>query len=792
MKFAVSWLEEWVKPNLSAGDLAHRITMAGLEVDSIEADGEGLDGVVIAEVAGVARHPDADRLSVCTVSTGDADTVEVVCGAPNVFAGMKTPLAVPGTRLPNGMQLRRSKIRGVVSNGMLCSAVEIGLGSESDGILELPADAPVGQPLAEYLDVPDTVIDVDITPNRGDCFCVLGVARDVAALTGQPMTGPDMHPVAASIDSVHPVERPVPEACPRFAHRVVRNFNGKARSPLWMTERLRKSGLRAIHPVVDVTNYVMLELGQPLHAYDLARLQGPVRPRYAKTGEKVTLLDGREVALNEDTVVISDDSGAIGMAGIMGGLSTMVTDETRDVFFEAAFWPQEVMAGRARSYAMHTDASTRFERGVDPAGQARAVERAVELLVMIAGGDAGPLVDDYDERLLPARKSIHLTASRLEQVLGLSIKAERVTEILAALGLEIEEGDDHWNVIPPSYRFDIAMEDDLVEEVARVYGYDRIPEATATASMPLGPVTESAVDMDVVANTLVARDYQEVITYSFVDAELDQVVSGTKTDLILSNPISSEMSVMRSSLWPGMLRVAASNVARQQDRVRIFEIGRTYHGTQSEPREVLRVGGVVLGPAVAEQWSTKPQGVDFYDLKADVETLLAMSGAAENFTFVGVENPALQPGQCAVVRRGDEFVGYVGKLHPSVAGAFELKSAVYVFELDVEKTFAADIPVASAISKFPAIRRDIAVVVDDAVIGADLVEVVRSAAPELIRNVIIFDIYRGPGIEAGRKSVALGLILQETSRTLTDVDADTAIDTAIQKIKQEFDADLRD
>ena len=374
MKFALSWLQDWVETSLSPAQLAERITLAGLEVDSIELDGEGLDGVVVAEVLSFRRHPDADRLNVCSVSAGDGEPIEVVCGAPNVTTGMKTPLAVPGTRLPNGVKLRRSKIRGVVSNGMLCSAVEIGLGSESDGILELPVDAPVGAPLADYLGAPDTVVDVDITPNRGDCFCVLGIARDVAALTGARMTSPNMDVVPATIDTVHPVARPVPAACPRFAHRVVRNIDPLAASPLWMTERLRKSGLRAIHPVVDVTNYVMLELGQPLHAYDLDRLNGPVQPRYAVAGETVTLLDEREVTLNPDTVVITDDSGPIGLAGIMGGLSTMVTDETRNVFFEAAFWPQDVMAGRARSYAMHTDASLRFERGVDPSGQARAVE----------------------------------------------------------------------------------------------------------------------------------------------------------------------------------------------------------------------------------------------------------------------------------------------------------------------------------------------------------------------------------------------------------------------------------
>ena len=536
----------------------------------------------------------------------------------------------------------------------------------------------------------------------------------------------------------------------------------------------------------------MLELGQPLHAYDLARLSGPVRPRYATAGEKVTLLDEREIELAEDTVVITDDSGPIGMAGIMGGLSTMVTDATSDVFFEAAFWPQNVMAGRARSYAMHTDASTRFERGVDPAGQARAVERAVELLIAIAGGSAGPLVDDCDEALLPKRPSITLTSARLTQVLGAEIPRQKVTEILTALGLETEERGADWSVTPTGYRFDIAIEDDLVEEVARVYGYDRIPEVTATADLPLAAVTEKTVDLDQVANALVARDYQEVITYSFVDEASDQRISGTKSDLILSNPISSEMSVMRSSIWVGMLDVAASNVARQQDRVRIFEIGKTYHGSRTAPVEVVRVGGVVLGSTFGEQWAVKPQTVDFYDLKADVQMLLGMAGHGEEFAFAAAEMPALQPGQSAEIIRGDDVVGVIGKLHPSVAKSFDLKGKVFVFELNAEKTFAAKVPTAKPISKYPAIRRDIAVVVNDDVVGADLIRAAQAAAPELIRRVTIFDVYRGPGIEAGRKSIALGLILQETSRTLTDVDADTAIDAAVQKITQEFDADLRE
>ena len=792
MRFAMSWLKEWVDPAMPAEALGARITMAGLEVDSIETDGTGIDGLLVAEVLEAKKHPDADRLSVCQVSTGNGDAIEVVCGAPNVRAGLKTAFAAPGVTLPNGMTLKQTRIRGVISNGMLCSAAEIGLGTEADGIMELPNDAPVGDSLADYLALPDAIIDVDITPNRGDCFSVLGIARDVAALTEQTLSGPDIECPAASTDTVYPVERPVPEACPRFAHCVVEGIDPSSRSPLWMTERLRKSGLRAIHPVVDVTNYVMLELGQPLHAYDMDRLQGPIRPRFAKEGEEVTLLDESHVTLNTDTVVITDDSGVLGLAGIMGGLSTMVSDATTNVFFEAAFWPQDIMAGRARSYAMHTDASTRFERGVDPSGQSRAIERAVQLLVEIAGGKAGPLVDDCDEALLPQRSAITLTPGRLRQVLGAEIPATTVTGILRGLGLETKELDGAWNVIPPSHRFDIAIEDDLVEEVARIYGYDQIPESTAIAQMPLRPVTETRVDMDRVADSLVARDFHEVITYSFIDDKSDTEISGETSELILSNPISSEMNVMRSSLWPGMLKVAADNVARQQDRVRIFEVGKTYHGTASKPVEILRLGALVLGSRHREQWGDRIQGVDFYDLKADVEAILAMSGDAQEFSFRAADHPALQPGQSAAVHRGDNPVGLIGKLHPNAQKSFGLKRDVFVFELDIARAFEARIPAAIPVSRFPQVRRDVAFVVKESVTGSELVKAVFAAAPEAFRHVKVFDVYRGEGIEAGLKSIALGLILQETSRTLTDEEADAAVAAAVKKIKHDFDAELRE
>ncbi len=792
MRFAESWLREWVDPKLDTEALGHKLTMAGHEVNSVESQGSGLSGVVIAEVLAVGKHPDADRLSVCQVSTGKGKPIEVVCGAPNVVAGMKSPLASPGVRLPDGTKLRRSKIRGVESNGMLCSAIELGLGDEADGIIALPDDAPTGADLSEYLELPDNIFDLDLTPNRGDCFSVLGMAREVAAITGSNLTPPDLPQVSVTIDDIHPVEVKDPSACPRFAGRVIRNIETNARSPIWMTERLRRSGLRPIHPVVDVTNYVMLELGQPLHAYDLAALKGAIRPRFAKKGEKVTLLDEKEVDLARDTLLITDDSGPIGLAGIMGGLGTAVSEQTRDVYFEAAFWPPSVIAGRARSYGLHTDASLRFERGVDPDGQARAVERATELLVAISGGEVGPLTDIVNDKHLPSVPSISLRRARLERVLGAEIPDDTVVEILNNLQLGVEQSADGWQVTPPSFRFDLEIEDDIVEEVARIYGYDLIPETTATAELPLRPVTESKIDLELVAASLVARDYQEVITYSFIDAENNRRFTGEDSELVLSNPISSEMSVMRASLWPGMIASASANVARQQERVRFFEIGKSFHGKLKKPREVVRVSGLAIGSAMPEQWGAAAQSVDFFDIKSDIEALLQMAGDGVKIDFEASSHVALQVGQVANIVRDGQVIGVLGKLHPAIAQSFDLNKDVMLFELDAALAFASNVPKSVVVSKFPAIRRDIAIVVDENVAAGDLVKVAASSAPDLIRNVTIFDVYQGPGIEAGRKSIALGLILQETSRTLTDEDADSVMDRAIRNLKREFAAELRD
>ena len=690
------------------------------------------------------------------------------------------------------MQLRRAKIRGVESNGMLCSAAELDLGDDADGIMELPDDAPTGGSLAGVLDLPDHSFDLDLTPNRGDCFSVLGIARDVAALADLPMKDPGVEPVPPTIDDEHPVELVHPQGCPRFAARVVRDIDMSAQSPLWMKERLRRSGLRSIHPVVDVTNYVMMELGQPLHAYDLKCLNGPIRPRLANAGENLKLLDESVVELKPNTLVITDDSGAIGMAGIMGGYSTMVTDDTVDVLFEAAFFTPEIMAGVARQYGMHTDASMRFERGVDPANQARAIERATELLLQISGGSAGPLVDHHVKEFLPEPVSMTLRASRLGRVLGAEIPAERVTSILSGLGLTAEETGDGWRVDVPSYRFDIDVEDALIEEVARIYGYDEIPEITATGDTPLALAPEGHVDLDSVAETLVARDYQEIVTYSFIDEQVNEKATGERSALVLSNPISSEMSVMRGSIWPGLLTAASANLARQQDRVRFFEIGKTFHGTLEDTQEVVRVAGIAAGNALGEQWGSRAQVVDFFDIKSDIEALLQMTGAAGEFSFAPGDHVLLQPGQCAVIHRDDIAVGVVGKLHPNAAKQFDIGKDALLFELDAERCFAARVPVADVISKYPAIRRDIAVLVDENVTAGALTNAASAAAPALVRSVRIFDVYQGRGIEAGLKSVALGLILQETSRTLTDEDADTVMSAVLRKLQQDFGAELRD
>ena len=793
MLVSEQWLREWSDPDIESAGLAERLTMAGLEVKRSERGGPELgEHVVIGRVVNVEPHPDADRLLVCTVDAGLGESLQIVCGATNVRADKLVPTALVGAKLPGGLRIRKSKLRGVESQGMLCSAAELGFGDDADGILLLDADAPVGGTLEDYLALRDTVMDLDLTPNRGDCFSILGVAREVAAFSGAPLGGPVIEPVAASIKDVFPIHIDAPGACPRFVARVVRNVAADASTPFWLCEKLRRAGIRPIHPVVDVTNYVMLELGQPLHSYDLNRIDESIIVRMAKPGEELVLLDGNTVRLEADVLAIADAGGAIGVAGIMGGDSTAVSEQTRDILFEAAFFAPAAISGRARRLALHTDASLRFERGVDPEHQERAIERATSLLLEIAGGEAGPIIEARSDADLPERPAVLLREQRLGAVLGADIPSEIVGELMGGLHLQVERVTEGWMVTPPGFRFDLELEEDLIEEVARSFGYDRVGEQHARVELVLAPASEQKVPLERLQDALVDRGYQEVITYSFGGADLQTRFNPDVTALGLANPISSELTHMRTSLWPGLVAALQANAARQQLRVRIFECGAEYTGLDEGSQERQVIAGLVAGSYLPEQWGEKNVAAGFYEVKADLEALLSLTLEPEVFAFRSESHTALNPAQCARIYRGDRALGWLGVIHPALSKALDVGEATVLFELDLAVLCEARLPSFEAVSRYPAVRRDIAVIVDDTVSVDALTEQVRKAAGAVLREVVIFDVYKGDAIESRRKSIALGLILQETSRTLTDEDADVAIRSVVSRLETEFGARIRD
>ncbi|MDY0067946.1 MAG: phenylalanine--tRNA ligase subunit beta [Steroidobacteraceae bacterium] len=789
MRISLQWLREWVSTGEDVPALAHALTMAGLEIEAVERAAPDLAGVVVGEVRSVERHPDAEKLSVCRVSSG-AEELQIVCGAPNVRAGMKAPLATVGALLPGGVRIKKAKLRGVESFGMLCSARELALSEDSNGLLELPAELQTGQPLTEALALDDVILDVNLTPNRGDCMSVAGVAREVAAARSERLHPPQIEPVAAASSSTFPVRLDAGAACPKFAGRVIRGVRVGAQSPFWMQERLRRAGVRSISAVVDVTNYVMLELGQPMHAYDLGRLHGAIVVRFAKAGEQLTLLDGRTVELTPDVLVIADERTVLGLAGVMGGEASGINDATTDVFLEVAFFDPSVIAGRGRRYGLVTDASQRFERGVDPQLQERAIERATRLLIECAGGEPGPTVVTQSVEAPPAQPAVGLRHSRVEHVLGAKIPAELVRELLNRLGMEVAGGPDAWRVTPPSWRFDIRIEQDLIEEVARLYGFDNIPEVHATIAQTMTPWTEARVRNERAADLLVDRGYQEAITYTFTDAQEQGILHPGETALALSNPISAELSVMRLSLWPGLLRAARDNQRRQQQRVRLFEIGRRYAGDTGAETEV--AAGLAAGAALPEQWDATPRTVDFFDVKGDLEALLATTGAAEEFRFVSQPNPTFHPGQSARIWRGDREVGWLGAVHPEHLKQLDLTYPVYVFEVETESGLRARVPQYSEISRYPSIRRDLAVIADEAVSVGALCEEVRRAAGALLKALHVLSVYRGAQIGKGKKSIALGLQLQDTARTLTDNEADAVVAQVVRALGDRLDAAIRD
>ena len=779
MQFSEQRLRQLVNPAVDTATLAHQITMAGLEVDAIVPVAPAFSGVVIGEVLSTEPHPNADKLRVTRVSIGRGEPLQIVCGAANVRPGLRVPVATVGAVLPGDFRIKDAKLRGVDSFGMLCAEQELGLAESSDGLWELPADAPVGADIRQWLSLDDNLIELGLTPNRGDCLSLRGLARETAAVFGLDHLPAAIAPVAASITDTLPVRVAVPEACPRYVGRLVKGIRADVASPLWLVEALRRSGVRSLHPVVDITNYVMLELGQPMHAFDAARLNGGITVRRARAEEGLTLLDGQALSLREQTLVIADDAGALALAGIMGGQGSAVTATTTDIFLEAAFFQPLALAGEARRYGLHTDSSHRFERGVDFALPHLAIERATALILELVGGSAGPLVDVSDTTQLPQRAAILLRRERIARVLGFSLPDADVAAYLQRLGTLVATTGEGWLVTPPSHRFDIAIEVDLIEELARLYGYNRLPVTAPSAPVRLQPQAEARQPVRRLKRALVDLGYQEAITFSFIEPGLLRTFDSQAEPLVLANPISSDLSAMRTSLWPGLALAARHNQSRQQGRVRLFETGLRFRPTAEGLRQEAMLAGIVTGSASPESWNNAKNPLDFFDVKGNIESILQVAGCIDEIRFASGEREALHPGQTARLLRGGDTVGWLGALHPLTQKALDLDGPVFVFEIALAALAEGRLPRFRPLSRFPEVRRDLALVVPDH-LGADAVlATARAAAGECLRDLQVFDVYRGVGVAAGHHSLAIALTWQHGERTLQDAEVQGWIDAVL-------------
>ena len=789
MKFNERWVRAWVDPPIDTEALAARLTAIGLEVESVDSVAGSMKNIAIAEVVAVTSHPEADRLSLCEVDDGGRETYRVVCGAPNVRVGMRSAFARVGARLPDGSKIGKSRIRGEISQGMLCSARELGLGEEADGILELESDAPLGGDLVEWLGLEDSVVELGLTPNRGDCLCIAGIAREIAVASRVAMQ-PHEHPaVKPLVGEVLPIALDAPKRCPRYVGRIVRGINPGARSPLWMTERLRRCGVRPLSAVVDVTNYVMLELGQPMHAFDFATLDAGIRVRNARNGERLTLLDGSVVELDGDSLVIADESRPVALAGVMGGLESAVTGVTRDVLLESAWFEPRTIALEARRRGMHTDASHRFERSVASDLQREAMERATRLLIDIVGGEPGPTVEAVAEEHLPRARPVLLRRERIRRVLGTEIPAREVRDILIRLEMQVEETHSAWTVTPPAHRPDIELEVDLIEEVARIVGFANLPETLPIADLGITAQAESVIELERLRGRLVDRGYHEAVTYSFVDAALQARIAPAPAGVDLANPIASDMSVMRTSLWPGLIGAAVYNAHRQQSRIRLFETGLVFVSDGDEIRQPKMIGAIAAGPVVPEQWAQPPRIVDFYDVKGDVESLLALSGRRAE--FVADSHPALHPGQAASILYRGERIGVIGVLHPALASEFKLPGAV-LFELRLESVSVGSLPQFKALSRFPAVRRDLSLLMPDAVSASAVRECIELVGVDVLANFELFDVYVGERVDSGMKSMSMALTFQSRSRTLEDTEVNTALSVILNSLTEKLGVALRE
>ena len=789
MKFTTEWVAEWVPLELDAEALSARLTMAGLEVDAAAPAAPPVPARV-ARIEAVAPHPEAAQLRVCQVRTdATLPVVQVVCGAPNAREGLVVPFVGPGTAMPDGRNIAVATLRGVASHGMLCSAAELGISEDDAGLLELPGDAPVGALLVDYLKLHDTIIELGLTPNRGDCLSILGVAREIAVFTGAPLRAAEVAPVLAGNDARLPVRLEAPEACSRYAGRVIRGVALSRPTPMWMVERLRRCGVRSINVVVDITNYVMLELGQPMHAFDLAKIAEGIVVRKARADESLTLLDGTTLTLDAQSLVIADGEKAVALAGVMGGLDSSVTDATVDILLESAWFEPVQLARTARHFNLHTDAAHRFERGVDPAGQSRAIERATELVLACCGGVPGPVVDAMDATHARAPHVIAFRPERIRTLLGLALGADIAQDILRRLGLQVAAASSPWQVTVPSWRPDITREVDLLEEIARIHGYEQLPATLPQGAMRLS-LPDAGERLKDARRALVERGYCEAITFSFIPDALAEAFAPGTPAIRLSNPIAQDMAVMRPSLVPGLLLSLKANRNRQQSDVRLFETGLRFRRVAGELQQDPTLAGVIVGRAMPEQWGARSRASDFFDLKQDVHAVLAAFGQAD-IRFETSAEATLHPGQQARVCVGSRPVGVLGALHPRVARLIGLDDAPLVFEIDVALLGAARTPAFRPLSKFPAVRRDLAIVVDETVPAGRVLEVVRSAAGTYLKDLQLFDVYQGQGIDAMKKSLALGLLFQAPSSTLVDDEIEQSISAVVAALAREVGGALR-
>jgi phenylalanyl-tRNA synthetase beta chain len=777
MKFSENWLRTWVNPDLSSEALGHVLTMAGLEVEAIESVAPEFNNVVVAEVLEVVKHPNADRLNVCQVNVGEAAPLNIVCGAANVAVGVKVPCARIGAVLPGDFVIKQAKVRNIESFGMLCAEKELGLADESNGLWLLPDDAPVGKTLREYLELDDKLFTLKLTPNRSDCSGMAGIAREVAALTGSELAPLDIRSQAVTLDEQLPVNVSDASGCPLYCGRLVRGVNAAAVTPDWMLRRLERSGLRGISAVVDITNYVMLEMGQPMHAFDVAKLSGGITVRKARKGEALTLLNEQNVVLDEEVLVIADDARVLALAGIMGGQGSGVETSTQDVFLESAFFHPDAIAGRARRFGLATDSSFRFERGVDFAATRQAMERATQLLLEICGGSAGAITEVRGQ--LPSRTPIALRRSRVARVLGIALNNQQIAALFKRLQFEFTANGDDFRVTPPSFRFDLSIEADLIEELARLHGYDQIPAQAPEAAFTVLPCSELQRPLTQIRNLLVARDYQEIVSYAFLEAQVERELCGNEYPVTLQNPIASNLAVMRSSLIGGLVGALRFNLNRKQSRVRLFEVGACFAKADDEYVQTQRLSGLSYGDVQTEQWGVPARPVDFFDAKADVEALFA----PQDVRLVAATHPALHPGRSAQIYCGEQMVGWIGELHPHWQQQYDIPRACLWFEIELDALTWIWVPLMSEIAKFLPVRRDLAVLVDDAVTAQTLLDAMQQRSAPYVTELALFDVYRGKGVEQGKKSLAFRVLLQDTHKTLSESEIEPSIAQLVETLQ---------